>query len=56
MKILKLISTLSIGILILLASVFLFLGTLEASIVKISMLIGTIIWFVVTPFWMKEEW
>lgn len=55
MKILKLISTLSIGILILLASILLFLGSLEATNVKNLMLIGTIIWFVVTPFWMKEE-
>lgn len=55
MKILKLISTLSIGVLILLASIFLFFGILEATKVNISMLIGTIIWFIVTPFWMKEE-
>ncbi|MHB0753718.1 hypothetical protein [Polaribacter sp. M15] len=55
MKILKLISALSIGVLILLASLFLFLGIFDATKVKISMLIGTIIWFLVTPFWMKEK-
>jgi hypothetical protein len=55
MKILKLISALSIGVLILLVSILLFLGTLDAAKVKIFMLIGTILWFVATPFWMKEE-
>mgnify|MGYP000138308410 CR=1 FL=1 len=55
MKILKLISAVSIGVLILLVSILLFLGSLEASIMKVLMLIGTILWFVVTPLWMKEE-
>lgn len=55
MKILKLISALSIGVLILLASLFLFFGTFDETSVKISMLIGTILWFIVTPLWMKEE-
>ena len=55
MKILKLISGLSIGVLILLMSILLFLGKIEVSTVKTWMLIGTILWFVSTPFWMKEE-
>jgi Na+/H+ antiporter NhaA len=55
MKILKLISGLSIGVLILLVSILSFLGTIDASSIKNYMLIGTILWFVVTPFWMKEE-
>ncbi len=55
MKILKLISALSIGVLILLVSILLFLGAMDADTVKIFMLIGTILWFAVTPFWMKEE-
>lgn len=55
MKILKLISILSIGVLILLVSVLLFLGTIEASTMKTYMLIGTILWFITTPFWLKED-
>lgn len=55
MKILKIVSLLSISVLILLVSILLFLGIMNASTVKILMLIGTIIWFVVTPFWIKEE-
>jgi len=55
MKILKIVSVLSISVLILLVSIFLFLGIMNISTVKILMLVGTIIWFVVTPFWMKEE-
>ena len=55
MKILKSISALSISILILLSSILLFLGSMNATTVKVLMLIGTIIWFVVTPFWMKED-
>lgn len=55
MKLLKLISILSISVLILLAGILLFLGQIGADIMKILMLIGTLIWFVTTPFWMKEE-
>ncbi len=55
MKILKLISVLSIGVLILLMSILSFLDKIEVSTVNILMLIGTILWFVTTPFWMKEE-
>jgi hypothetical protein len=55
MKILKLISILSIGGLILLVSVLSFLGSIESTTVKTLMLIGTVLWFVTTPFWMKEE-
>ncbi|WP_299064465.1 hypothetical protein [uncultured Polaribacter sp.] len=55
MKMLKLISGLAIGVLILLVSILSFLGSMEVDNVKISMLIGTILWFVVTPFWLKEE-
>ncbi|WP_181858106.1 hypothetical protein [Polaribacter sp. WD7] len=55
MKILKSISAFSIGVLILLASILSFLGTIEANSVKTLMLVGTILWFIVTPFWMKEE-
>ncbi|MEN8764578.1 MAG: hypothetical protein ACN4EF_03160 [Wenyingzhuangia sp.] len=55
MKILKLISGISIGVLILLVSIFSFLGTIETSTMNLLLLIGTILWFAVTPFWMKEE-
>ncbi|WP_299012487.1 hypothetical protein [uncultured Polaribacter sp.] len=55
MKILKLISAVAIGGLILLASLLLFLGTIDASELKILTLVGTVLWFVVTPFWMKED-
>lgn len=55
MKILKLISILSIAVLILLVSILSFLGTVEATNMKIYMLIGTILWFITTPFWLKEE-
>lgn len=55
MKILKLISGLSIGVLILLMSILSFLGKVDLATVKMLMLIGTILWFVSTPFWMKEE-
>lgn len=55
MKILKLISGLSIGVLILLMSILSFLGKIDVATVKMLMLIGTILWFVSTPFWMKEE-
>ena len=55
MKILKLISGMSIAVLILLVSILSFLGKMEASTVKVLMLVGTILWFVATPFWMKEE-
>lgn len=55
MKILKLISGISIGVLILLVSILAFLGTIEVANMKTLMLIGTLLWFVATPFWMKEE-
>nr|WP_298991218.1 hypothetical protein [uncultured Polaribacter sp.] len=55
MKILKLISGLSIGVLILLMSILLFLDKIDLATVKMLMLIGTVLWFVSTPFWMKEE-
>jgi uncharacterized membrane protein len=55
MKILKLISGISIGVLILLVSILSYLGTIEVVSMKTLMLIGTILWFVATPFWMKEE-
>lgn len=55
MKILKLISALAVGVLILLASILLFLGTIDASKLKVFMLIGTVLWFIATPFWLKEE-
>ncbi|WP_298878733.1 hypothetical protein [uncultured Polaribacter sp.] len=55
MKILKLISGLSIGVLILLMSILSFLGKIDVATVKTLMLIGTILWFFTTPFWMKEE-
>ena len=55
MKILKLISGLSIGVLILLVGILSFLGIIEVAIMKMLMLIGTILWFAATPFWMKEE-
>jgi hypothetical protein len=55
MKILKLISAVSISVLILLVSILLFLGRLDIAIVKVIMLIGTVLWFAVTPFWMREE-
>lgn len=55
MKILKLISGLAIVVLILLVSILSFLGTIEMENVKIFMLIGTLLWFAITPFWMKEE-
>lgn len=54
-KILKLISTLSIGVLILLVGVLFFFDAIDAIKMKIFMLIGTILWFIVTPLWMKEE-
>jgi len=55
MKILKLISALSISVLILLVSILSFLGTIDVSNAKILMLIGTILWFASTPFWLKED-
>jgi hypothetical protein len=55
MKILKLISIISIGGLILLVSILSFLGSIETTMVNTLMLVGTIIWFATTPFWMKEE-
>ncbi len=55
MKILKLISALSIGVLILLVSILSFLGSIEVANMKMMMLIGTLLWFAVTPLWMKEE-
>ncbi len=55
MKILKLISGLSIIVLILLVSILSFLGIVEVSNMKMSMLIGTILWFASTPFWLKED-
>lgn len=55
MKILKLISSLSIGILILLVGMLSYMGTIEETTMKTLMLIGTIIWFVTTPFWLKED-
>ena len=55
MKILKLISGISIGVLILLVSILSYLGAIEVVSMKTLMLIGTILWFVATPFWMKEE-
>lgn len=55
MKILKLISGASIGVLILLVCILSFLGIVGVANMKILMLIGTIIWFVVTPLWMKEK-
>ena len=55
MKILKLISALSIVGFILLTSILLLLGSMNAANMKILMLIGTILWFLVTPLWMKEE-
>ena len=55
MKILKLISGLAIGVLILLVGILSFIGTIEEANMKTLMLIGTIMWFAATPFWMKEE-
>lgn len=55
MKILKLISGISIGVLILLVSILSFLGTIDTSNVNVLMLVGTVLWFAATPFWMKEE-
>lgn len=55
MKILKLISALSIIVLILLVGILSFLDKIEVSRMKTLMLIGTILWFATTPFWMKEE-
>jgi len=55
MKILKLISALSIGVLILLVSILSFLGSIDVANMKMIMLIGTLLWFAVTPLWMKEE-
>ncbi|WP_299430076.1 hypothetical protein [uncultured Maribacter sp.] len=55
MKLLKIISGIAIGVLILLVSILSFLGTIDTANVNIFMLIGTILWFVTTPFWMKEE-
>ncbi|GGD04833.1 hypothetical protein [Hyunsoonleella pacifica] len=54
-KILKLISGLSISVLILLVSILSFLDKIEVANMKMLMLIGTILWFASTPFWMKEE-
>ncbi|WP_203257101.1 hypothetical protein [Hyunsoonleella ulvae] len=54
-KILKLISGVSIGVLILLVSILSFVGTIDTTNMKIFMLIGTLLWFAATPFWMKEE-
>ena len=54
-KLLKLVSFLSIGVLILLVSILSFLENIDVVSMKVSMLIGTLIWFLVTPFWMKEE-
>ncbi len=55
MKILKLVSGLSIVVLILLVGIFSFLGKIEVTTMKMLMLIGTLLWFVTTPFWMKEQ-
>jgi hypothetical protein len=55
MKILKLISGLSIGVLILLVGILSFMGNIEETSMKTLMLIGTIVWFVTTPFWLKED-
>ncbi|MFD2727689.1 hypothetical protein [Hyunsoonleella rubra] len=55
MKILKLISVLSISVLILLVGILSFLGKIEAANMKSIMLIGTILWFATTPFWLKED-
>ncbi|MGB5417466.1 hypothetical protein [Algibacter sp.] len=55
MKILKLISGLSIGVLILLVGILSFKGIIEEANMKTFMLIGTILWFVTTPFWLKED-
>lgn len=55
MKVLKLISITSISVLILLASILSFLGKIEVDIMKVLMLIGTLVWFAITPFWMKEK-
>ncbi|WP_248722518.1 hypothetical protein [Seonamhaeicola sp. ML3] len=55
MKILKLVSVVSIGVLILLVSILSFLGSIEVANMKMLMLIGTVVWFVATPFWMKED-
>jgi hypothetical protein len=55
MKILKLISGISIGVLILLVSILSFTGALKLASINTIMLVGTLLWFAVTPFWMKEE-
>ena len=55
MKILKLISGLSIGVLILLVGILSFMGTIEEGSMKTLMLIGTILWFIATPLWLKED-
>ncbi|WP_298555539.1 hypothetical protein [uncultured Algibacter sp.] len=55
MKILKLISAISIGVLILLVGILSFVGKIEPVNMKTIMLIGTILWFATTPFWIKEE-
>lgn len=55
MKILKLISGLAIGVLILLVGILSFIETIEPASMKTIMLVGTILWFVTAPFWIKEE-
>jgi len=55
MKILKLISVLSITVLIIIVSILSFLGMVDTTNMKMYMLIGTILWFITTPFWLKEE-
>lgn len=55
MKILKLISVLSISVLILLVCILSFIGTIAPEMMKMLMLVGTIIWFVTAPLWMKED-
>ncbi len=36
-------------------SVMFLMGTVELDSVKLLMLIATVVWFVVTPFWMGRE-
>ena len=55
MKILKLVSVLSISVLILLVGILSFIGTIEPDTMKMLMLIGTSLWFATTPFWLKED-
>lgn len=55
MKALKLISIASISVCILLMSILSFLGLIGVRTMNIIMLVGTVIWFIVTPLWMKEK-